>query len=244
MSSSVSELPKFIVKKARLKPRRPRVSPKRTPRKSIGGAPIGVDHDPIPPVYGVYGPEAVKKRLHATAHEGERELIKQGAKNLAGHMMLEVRDRSSTGQETATGVRVKTQLPHDRYRAHDELDPHNEWRNRVLWEAAERLRSDFHAAGISAKMCSSFQPRVTGGKGQWEADKQVDALNRYKKAMNAIGKSIRPAVFYVCIAGQFANDWAVRNCMDPKAGIAVLRLGLAELSHHYGYIKMEDDNLH
>jgi hypothetical protein len=45
-------------------------------------------------------------------------------------------------------------------------------------------------------------------------------------------------IFYVCIAGEASNDWARRNAMIPQAGLAVLRLALAELAHHYGLCKL------
>jgi hypothetical protein len=70
------------------------------------------------------------------------------------------------------------------------------------------------------------------------ADRQVDALKRYKKAMDAVAVTLRSIVFYVCIAGEAANEWARRNGEIPQAGLPILRLGLAELAHHYGYAKI------
>jgi hypothetical protein len=45
-------------------------------------------------------------------------------------------------------------------------------------------------------------------------------------------------IFYVCIAGEAANEWARRNGQIPQAGLPILRLGLAELAHHHGYAKI------
>ena len=56
--------------------------------------------------------------------------------------------------------------------------------------------------------------------------------------MDAVGQSLRPVIFYVCIAGEASNDWARRNAMIPQAGLAVLRLALAELAHHYRHCKL------
>jgi hypothetical protein len=106
------------------------------------------------------------------------------------------------------------------------------------WEAAERLRRDFEASGMVPKICGSFQPRVTGGPRTLEADHQIDGWKRYKKAMDAVGQSLRPIIFYVCLADEASNDWARRNAMIPQAGPAVLRLALAELAHHYGHCKL------
>ena len=71
---------------------------------------------------------------------------------------------------------------------------------------------------------------------------QMDAEKRYKKAMNSVGQSLRPILFYVCLAGESANDWARRNAMIPQAGLSVLRLALAELAHHYGLAKLPNDH--
>jgi hypothetical protein len=155
-------------------------------------------------------------------------------------VLLEVRDRSSTGHPISVGARVEAQFPHDRYKVRKELDPSNEWRNLMLWQAAERFRQDFDASGIAPRVCSSFVPRVSGSR-QNHSDMQMDAEKRYKKAMNAVGQSLRPILFYVCLAGESANDWARRNAMIPQAGLSVLRLALAELAHHYGLAKLPND---
>lgn len=172
--------------------------------------------------------------LRVEGDTGTREM-KQRQK-----ITLEVRSRSSTGHATSVGARVESQLPLDRYKNRKELDPENGWRNVMLWEAAERLRRDFEASGMAPKVCGSFQPRVTGGVGVLEADHQVDAWKRYKKAMDSVGQSLRSVVFYVCISGEAANDWARRNAVLPQAGLSILRLGLAELAHHYGLAKLPE----
>jgi hypothetical protein len=153
-------------------------------------------------------------------------------------VLIENRGYSSTGHVTSVGARVESQLPLDRHKNRNELDPANTWRNLMLWEAAERLRRDFEASGMAPKVCGSFQPRVTGGKQSWNADHQVDAFKRYKKGMEAVGQTLRPILFWVCIGGESANDWARRNGMLPQAGITILRLALAELAHHFGLIRL------
>jgi hypothetical protein len=157
-------------------------------------------------------------------------------------VLIENRGYSSTGHVTSVGARVESQLPLDRYRNRNELDPTNSWRNDRMWDAAERLRSDFEASGLHAKVCSSFEPRIGGGDRQWEADKQVDAVKRYKKAMSGVGQSLRPVLVGVCLCGESANDWARRAGMIPQAGLTVLRLALADLAHYYGFIKLPNEN--
>ena len=90
---------------------------------------------------------------------------------------------------------------------------------------------------MAPKVCGSFEPRVKGSAGMLDADRQVDAWKWYKKAMDAVGQTLRPVIFYVCIAGEAANEWARRNAMLPEAGLSILRLALAELAHHYGLCK-------
>jgi Domain of unknown function (DUF6456) len=62
-------------------------------------------------------------------------------------------------------------------------------------EAAERLRRDFESSGMAPKVCGSFEPRVKGSAGMLDADRQVDAWKRYKKAMDAVGQTLRPVIF-------------------------------------------------
>lgn len=153
-------------------------------------------------------------------------------------VLIEARQRSLKGEPTVVGARVEAQFPHDRYRVRNQLDPANAWRNDRLWEAAERLRKDFDASGLGPKLCSSFMPRVTGSSGTLGSDKQMDAQKRYKKSMNAISMTLRSPLFYIVIAGEAASDWAARNAIAKDAGLAILRLSLAELAHFYGMIKM------
>jgi hypothetical protein len=57
--------------------------------------------------------------------------------------------------------------------------------------------------------------------------------------MNSIGPSLRPALWYICIAGQTCEEWAIRNGKRPAEGISILRCALAELAHFYGYVKLD-----
>src|SRR5258706_334507 len=90
--------------------------------------------------------KTVKKRCKAGALRVEGDTGTPEMKRQQ-KIVLEVRDRSSTGHATSVGARVESQLPLDRYKNRGELDPHNAWRNLMLWEAAERLRRDFEASG-------------------------------------------------------------------------------------------------
>jgi hypothetical protein len=61
--------------------------------------------------------------------------------------------------------------------------------------------------------------------------------------MNNIGQTLRPIMFYVCIGGEAAHDWARRNGMIPQAGLPILWLALAELAHYYGLAKLPTSSL-
>lgn len=207
----VSEAPAFLVERRTLKPGKTR-APLKTMRKRAKQGALRVDGD-----------------------TGTPEM------KLRQKVVLEARDRTSTGHITSVGARVEAQFPHDRYKIRRELDPDNEWRNLMLWQAGERLRQYFEASGMAPRTCSSFEPRVTGAR-QNHSDMQVDAERRYKRAMNAVGSetsgaSIRSCVFYVVIAGERASDWARRSGKSPQVGIEILRMGLADLAHHFGDAK-------
>lgn len=219
-----SELPKFIT----LGKKRPKKKPQPITARGDTGT-----------------PEMKRRMLEAdignmTPIQFETYRTSKGAGMKVG-VAIEARARASTGHETVVGGRVESQIPFDRYKARQELDPANSWRNGVLWEGGERLRKDFHASGLTARTCSSFEPRIKGGGDmQWEADTRVAALVRYKRAMNGISQTLRPVLFYVCIAGETAKDWAVRNAKAPQSGIEILRLALAELAHYYGFVRLKD----
>lgn len=226
----VSEAPKFLKQKPEKKARRKQAKPANLQRGDTGT------------------PESKARALEADLAAMTPAERKAWFSDKRGMMQAgvakEVRARSSTGHETMSGVRVVSQFPLDRYKARNQLDPDDAWRNMMLWESAERLRRDFDQSGLGTKTCSSFVPRISGGNGQWESDIRVAALGRYKKAMNAIGLSLRSAMYWICISGESANAWAARNAMVPQAGLSILRLGLAELAHHYGLIKMQIEHRH
>jgi hypothetical protein len=135
-------------------------------------------------------------------------------------LLIEVRERSSTGHPTMVGARVEAQFPHDRYKVRQLLDPANEWRNLMLWQGAERIRMDFEASGLGPRMCSSFEPRVSSGNQQWESDTQVDAMKRYKRAMNSLGHahgaSETPRPFQSCFWRLVSGGWQTDSPNSPR----------------------------
>ena len=63
-------------------------------------------------------------------------------------VVVEPRDRSSTGQVTAMGARVVAESPLKRMYGRAELFPGDSHRNEALYQAGLRLRGDFEAAGV------------------------------------------------------------------------------------------------
>jgi hypothetical protein len=236
----ISEAPRFIVEKRKLKPRKlaVKVAAKLTKKRKKYDESKGDLGTPE------FRARMLEADLAAMTEAEQKQYFSGHRGTLKAGVTLEARERSSTGHVEKQGARIETQLPHDRYKVRGQLDPDNSWRNLMLWESAERLRRDFEQAGLASKTCSSFEPRVTGGKREWEGDKQVAALVRYKKAMNKLGISMRSPIYYICIAGEFADSWARRNGMVPQAGLAILRLALGELADFYGLAKNPvDDNV-
>jgi hypothetical protein len=56
--------------------------------------------------------------------------------------------------------------------------------------------------------------------------------------MAAVAVTLRSVVFYICIAGEAANEWARRKGEISQASLPILLLGLVELAHRYEYVKI------
>lgn len=233
-----SETPKFLVEKRKLKPRKlaVKVAAKLTKERKKYDQSKGDLGTPE------FRARMLERDLAAMTEAEQKQYFSGHRGTMKAGVTLEARERSSTGHMQKRGARVETQLPHDRYKVRNQLDPDDDWRNLMLWESAERLRRDFEQAGLASRTCSSFEPRVAGGKREWESDKQVAALLRYKKAMNTLGISMRSPIYYICVAGEFADSWARRNGMPPQAGLSILQLALSELAHFYGLVKNHVDS--
>jgi len=108
----------------------------------------------------------------------------------------------------------------------------------MLWEAAERPRRDFEASGLPLKICSSFAPRVTGGKGLWRPITWSTGGSATRKQWIISAKLSGRSFSTSASAARPAHDWARRNGMIPLAGLQILRLALAEIAHYYGLAKL------
>lgn len=103
--------------------------------------------------------------------------------------------------------------------------------------AGERLRDDFHLAGLVGRMTMSWDggPRSGGGRGPGvePAERARAAKARIAAALEAAGPGLRGILERVCLAGT-ALEAAERDLGLPRrSGKTVLKLALGRLSDHY-----------
>lgn len=132
------------------------------------------------------------------------------------------------------------QTPLDRYFQRGQLDGIVET-NAILYDAGSRISRDWYESGLQQHTSSNFEPRIAGTAGDRVDDIRIDALKRYKNAMDALPSSMRSVIRDVCCMGETAQMWALSNGQSKDAGITVLRLALYELAVYYGLIKKRLD---
>lgn len=103
--------------------------------------------------------------------------------------------------------------------------------------AGERLREDFHRAGLIGRMTMSWDagPKSRGGRGPGlePAERARAAKARIAAALEAAGPGLRGMLEQVCLAGS-ALEAAERTLGLPRrSGKTVLKLALGRLADHY-----------
>lgn len=103
--------------------------------------------------------------------------------------------------------------------------------------AGERLRDDFHRAGMIGRMTMSWDagPRSRGGRGPGlePAERARAAKARIAAALEAAGPGLRGILEQVCLAGS-ALEAAERALGLPRrSGKTLLKLALGRLADHY-----------
>jgi hypothetical protein len=104
--------------------------------------------------------------------------------------------------------------------------------------AGERLREDFHRAGLLGRLTMdwSAEPRSGGGRmpGLDPAERGVAAKARNRAALDAVGPGLSPILERICFYGS-SLQVAERTLGLPRgAGKTVLKLALEQLARHYG----------
>ena len=120
--------------------------------------------------------------------------------------------------------------------------------SQIEFDAGERLRADFHTAGLSPRVTASWdlttpasrQPRGAPGEALSVSEAIVAARQRIDRAMRAVGPSLSGVLIDVCCLLQ-GLEQAERNGGWPKrAGKVVLQIALDALARHYGLIAPSD----
>jgi hypothetical protein len=113
--------------------------------------------------------------------------------------------------------------------------------------AGERLRSDFHHAGLAPRVTSTWDGlaatgrtrRAGPGDAQSLRDSVLGARQRLRRALDAVGPELAGVLVDVCChlkgleAAEDARGWPARS------GKVVLLLALSRLARHYGLIAPE-----
>ena len=98
--------------------------------------------------------------------------------------------------------------------------------------AGERLHKDYYLSGAQQRVTATMEPSLGNG-GQATTERQVEAEERYRKAMQAVGMHLSPIVVAVCLLDEPAGDWAQNKGLPRPDGPARLRLALDLLREHY-----------
>ena len=126
-------------------------------------------------------------------------------------------------------VKVVGQIALDRYRRRGEIDE-------AQWQAADRLRRDFHFANLQPRLTAVYAERNTGSSDDW-SERRMVARDRYVAAVRAVGPVLSPVLMHVaCLDGK-ASDWAAahnhRGRRAEIVGMTALQLALDALVLHY-----------
>lgn len=100
----------------------------------------------------------------------------------------------------------------------------NEWR----FDAGNRFRMDFTIADLNPNIISSYQEWIASGDSAEWSDFRLDAIRRWREAVDAIGPIASNEVISVCCFGESIG----RDRME------ILRRGLEILAAHYGQKKI------
>lgn len=104
-------------------------------------------------------------------------------------------------------------------------------------DAGERLGRDYTQAQMTGRLCADWNaPRQTGTRpvGAVMADAVLDARERVRRAMRAVGPELSGVLFDLCCAGSGLADVEKRYGWPRASAKVVLSLALDRLARHYG----------
>ena len=139
------------------------------------------------------------------------------------------------GEAAQAHVRIVTATVLDTMKSRKNLGFDKDEDQQRLWNAGDRLRSDFYLAGMQPRVISTLTPLPGGGKGEM-SNRMVDARNRFNAALNAVGPVLSPILLHVVCHDQPVNSFLKRKGSQSETVASTLfKAALATLTHHYGY---------
>jgi hypothetical protein len=101
-------------------------------------------------------------------------------------------------------------------------------------EAGERLYRDWHLSGSQPRVIAKLDG-TGGGTGDDTSVKAIDARERFKLALQALGPELSPVVVHVCLVPQESPlTWDIEARRRKGTGNELLRRGLQRLVEWYG----------
>jgi hypothetical protein len=107
------------------------------------------------------------------------------------------------------------------------------------FQAGERLRADFHFAGLSPQVTANWDlgaPAGGSSGGERLTDRMLDARHRVARALSAVGPDLSGLLLDVCCFLRGIGDVEQRCGWPDRSAKVVLRIALRQLARHYGLI--------
>jgi hypothetical protein len=111
------------------------------------------------------------------------------------------------------------------------------------FEAGERLRADYHFAGLTARVTANWNPaaatkRSGGGDNDLAAltDNVLAARQRVVRALAAVGPELSGVLVDVCCHLKGLEEAERAEKWPQRSGKVVLQIALTRLARHYGLI--------
>ncbi len=107
--------------------------------------------------------------------------------------------------------------------------------------AAIKLRDDFEIGDGARPGCDRV---VAGGQGQnpgGPTDRQIDAMARYRAAVQAVGKTLSGILLHVVLENRTVKDWAEKRSRSLNSSTGYFVAAMDRLLDHYGDDLTHDD---